>query len=120
MSLQKEKMTDFRITGNYWTIIRVELNFHPFPKINLDDDNNFIGFQNAPSSRLTLGLFVSKDDYDLQASGTLVSPLEIKEYDVPFMDALTSQRDISKTGENHAQDWIIANDPFFSDAEIVE
>jgi hypothetical protein len=116
MSLQKSKMTDFGVEGNYWTIISSNLTFHPYPKFVLDENNNLVGLENAPSSPLVIALFVSKEVYDAQASGVLAYPLEIKEYAVPFMDALSSQRDPSKTGEQHAYDWIKANDSFFSDA----
>ena len=116
MSLQKTKMTDFGVEGNYWTIIRSELNFTPYPKLIMDENMNVIGMENAPKSSIVLALFVSSNVYMSQASGVQVSALEIKEYAVPFIDALNSQREPSKTGEQHAYDWIKANDPFFSDA----
>ena len=113
-------MTEYGIEGNYWTIIRSELNFTPYPKLNFDEDMNLIGMENAPMSKITLALYVSSAVYNQQASGIQTAALEIKEFSVPFMDALNSQRNISKTGEQHAYDWIKANDAFFADALDVE
>ncbi len=111
MSWKKNRPSEFGINSAYHTIISVTLNFEELPTFNEEGEM----LTQGSLSSIVLGCFKDKDAYDAR-----VKPLERIIYSVPLIDAITSQRDISKTGEQAAYDFIKSIDNFWVDAEEVE